>query len=273
MEQLRVVGLAVRREGIALASFVALWLLIIPQLVDWSPEGIPTYVDPADIGYLAVLLGLITPIGVWKGESLFGESQLWSLPVDHALHARLKVVAGWVWLMALVVFGLLSFRLFLELIDASTVQTRWVVANPADPFGPTTPRVSVQWSAPLWQWMLPFSAATAGYLAGSALLLGLRRPLYWAAGIWLALIGLAEISGIERFTRAERLADSAVYAFDLLASGGSQYAHVYTRMDSGELVTGWSRLPTPGVWVVGTTAWLALAGAAVWAASSRRREG
>jgi hypothetical protein len=267
-EQLRVVGVAVRREMLVLGAMAVAWLVGIPVAHAAAGEPLPAYFDPAEMGYLGVLLGLAAPLAVWKGESPFGESTLWSLPVNHARHARMKVAAGWVWLMALVAFAVVALWLFLELTGISTTRSRLLTTLPAGPVESREAFTSVPWSTPAWQWMSLFTGATAAYLAASALVLGVRRPLYWAAGIWLALLGFAELEvyGFAWF-------NAVVDMFDLGASGGIQVNREYYRLPSGEAFVAWTRFPTPGPWAAATAGWLALTVAAVWAASRRHREG
>jgi hypothetical protein len=276
MEQFRVVGLAVRREGLLLCAGLVAAAFGGQLMEDFSPPSRPLVVDPSDLGLLAVLVALVAPIGVWKGERLFGESPLWTVPVQHALHARLKIASGWVWLMAVIAFGYLVI-IAAVLLAGGTVggdETRMLAtdvdAAEAGIAGSLTP---TPWSTQLWQWTLPFTAATPVYLAASAFLIGLRRPVVWAAGCWLGVIALGEVAGSDRLGWVTSATDTVVYLFDLLGSGGTQSAQLYVPLAPGEGIRAWSRLPTMGSWAAATMMWLGLAGAAAWAASSRHREG
>jgi hypothetical protein len=111
------------------------------------------------------------------------------------------------------------------------------------------------------------------YLAASAFLLGLRRPLYWAIGLWLFALGVGALSDVDRLAWLTSAVDTVVGWFDLLASGGSESAQTLALLDSGERVRAWTRLPTMGSWAAATTMWLALACGAVWAATRRHRQG
>jgi len=275
MEQLRVVGLALRREGLVLCAGLVAFLLIQPFVEDVAPEGRPLVVDPADLGYVAVLVALVAPLGVWKGERPFGESQLWTVPVDHARHARLKIAAGWVWLMAVVTFGYLAIVLAVNLSGGMVGmdETRLLIADPGlARSGVAGPLPGEPWSTQPWQWVLPFTAATAVYLAASAFLIGLRRPVMWGVSCWLAFLGVGSLAESGRVPWVRTAADTIFYLFDLLGSGGSEAARMSVLVD-GEWVRAWARLPTLGSWAAATAMWLGLTGVAVWAASARHREG
>jgi hypothetical protein len=193
--------------------------------------------------------------------------------VKHALHARLKIAAGWVWLMAVVGFGLLMFVSSVKLAGGvvGVDETRLFVVNPElARGGPAGPLTEVRWTSQLWQWTLPFTAATAVYLAASAFLIGFRRPVVWGVGLWLGLLvigGVAEEGGIEWVTTTT---NSIGFALELMASGGERSTSVL--LESGERVRGWTQFPSEGGWAAATSMWLALAAAAAWAASARHRE-
>ena len=274
MEQLRVVGLAVRREGLLLCTGLVIFGLIVAAVEDLQEQRVA--LEPEVLGYLAVLVALVAPLGVWKGERFFGESELWTLPVEHARHARLKIASGWVWLMVVVTFGVLVMAAGVLLVGGSlgVDETRLLVTDPDAPrFGATGPLVEARWVTQPWQWVGPFTAATAVYLASSAFLVGLRRPLYWAAGCWLAALAAGEVSSVDRLVWLASPINTVVRWFDLLASGGSESAQTLALLDSGERVRAWTDLPTMGSWAAATVIWLALASAAVWAGTRRHREG
>jgi hypothetical protein len=271
MEQLRVVGLAVRREGLLLCTGLVIFGLIVAVVEDL--QGQQVTLEPEILGYLAMLVALVAPLGVWKGERLFGESELWTMPVDHARHARLKIVSGWVWLMALISFGLLAMVSGVWLNGASlgVDETRLLVSDPVLARSGGGQITRVPWSSPPWQWALPFTASTAVYLAASAFLIGLRRPVVWGVGGWLAFLAFGLLSASGGIAWLTATVETVVYLFDLLASGGSESAQTLVLLDSGQRVLGWSRLPTTGSWAAATAMWLALASGAAWAATRRHR--
>jgi hypothetical protein len=247
--------------------------LVIAAVEDLQGQRVA--LDPEVLGYLAILLALVAPLGVWKGERLFGESELWTAPVDHARHARLKIISGWMWLMGMVALGLLAIVSAVVLGGGSVGvdETRLLVSDPVlarSGGGQITP---VPWSTPSWQWMLPFTASTATYLAASAFLIGIRRPVLWGVGCWLAFLAFGLLSANAGIAWLNATTETVVYLFDLLVSGGSESAQTVVLLDSGQRVLGWSRLPSMESWAAATAMWLGLAGIAVWAASGRHREG
>lgn len=103
IEQLRVVGLAIRREGALAALVLALGSLALiafgrmPALQAMVDGEMGEFVfDPGEPpwGFFAVLAALLLPLVVWKGERRFGDTPLWSLPVDHRRHALRRLPAG-----------------------------------------------------------------------------------------------------------------------------------------------------------------------------------
>ena len=273
MEQLRVVGLALRREALLLCAGLVIFGMVVAVAEDL--QGQQVTLEPEVLGYLAMLVALVAPLAVWKGERLFGESQLWTTPVDHARHARLKIISGWVWLMAMVSVGLLAIvsSVWLNGGSLGVDETRLLVSDPVLARSGGGQITRVPWSSPPWQWALPFTASTAAYLAASAFLIGIRRPVAWGVGCWLAFLAFGMLSTNSGMAWLTATAETVVYLFDLLASGGSESAQTLVLLDSGQRVLGWSRLPTMGSWASATAMWLGLAGIAAWVASGRHREG
>ena len=162
-EQLRVVGLAIRREGALAAVVLALGSLalvafsrmpVLQAIVDEGEVGELVF-DPGEPpwGFFAVLAALLLPLVVWKGERRFGDTPLWSLPVDHRRHALLKVAAGWVWLLAILGAALVWVTLTV-LASGGALGVDEVRLLIIDPVGATagTPGAteSVRWTTPWW---------------------------------------------------------------------------------------------------------------------------
>lgn len=81
-EQLRVVGIAIRREAAAVAALVAVptlaALLYARSLGEsLSFDGVE---DVAGLALMAGLAALFAPLAVWKGEDRFGSSPSGSCP-------------------------------------------------------------------------------------------------------------------------------------------------------------------------------------------------
>ena len=276
VEQLRVVGLAIRREGTLAAAVLALGSVAliafsrIPALQAIVNEEAGKLVfDPGEPpwGFFAVLTALLLPLVVWKGERRFGDTPLWSMPVDHRRHALLKMAAGWVWLMA-ILGAALVFVTLTTLASGGALGVDEVRLLIVDPAGATagTPGAteSVNWTTPWWEWALPFTSATAAYLVASTLILATARPLFWAAGLWVAgavVLGAADIWDIGWI---ERTADFVAWYI-----GGDTFTRG-VQLPSGR-TKAWTLLPTAKMWTVSSVLWIGLGLTGVLTASGRAR--
>lgn len=152
-EQVRIVGLGLRREALATAVVLGIVTLVIG--IDFVHGRAATWFD-SDGEWFGIVLGsFFFPFAIWRRERRFGPAFLWTLPVDRRRLALAKVFAGWVWLMtALIFFG--AWQLALAVLSGVTdAQIIPLVA---------------------------FAGASTMYLFGSALVLGLRHPLRWLLG-------------------------------------------------------------------------------------------
>ena len=264
IEQLRAVGLAIRREG-ALAGV----MLAIGSLALVVFARVPVVFDPGEPpwGFVAVLAALFFSVVVWKGERRFGDTPLWSLPVDHRRHALLKVAAGWVWLMAILGAALVWVTLTV-LASGGVLGIDEVRLLILDPVGATagTPGAteSVVWTTQWWEWALPFTSTTAAYLLASTLILATARPLFWAAGLWVAaavVVGVAEAWDIGWIHRTAELVGWYI--------GGDSFTRgVQLPIGWRE---GWTHLPTMKMWTASSAIWISLGLAGVLGASARQR--
>ncbi len=276
VEQLRVAGLAIRREGalaavaLALGSVALIAFSRIPVLQAIVNEEAGELVfDPGEPpwGFFAVLAALLLPLVVWKGERRFGDTPLWSLPVDHRRHALLKVAAGWVWLLA-ILGAALVFVMLTTLASGGALGVDEVRLLIVDLSGATagTPGAteSVNWTTPWWEWALPFTSATAAYLVASTLMLATARPLFWAVGLWVAgavALGVADVWDIGWI---ERTADFVAWYI-----GGDTFTRGVQLPSGGR--EAWTLLPTAKMWAVSSVLWIGLGLAGVLAASGRAR--
>ena len=278
VEQTKVVGLAMRWELLATGALLLCGLLAIPfvNMFETYVDGEPaTSLNPADLGILAAIVALVTPLGVWKGESRFGESRLWTLPVDHARHARMKVAAGWLWLMAVTAVGLLAVIAMALMLDDGALGidvTRTLVVDPAGAAAglPDALR-EVVWSTPWWQWLIPFTAATAAYLAATALWVGMKHPLWWAGGIWLFLQVSAVVAELD-VAGFRGIFDAFFGSLDAVVTGGGDTLRSTVRLPTGERVRAWTAMPAFGRWAWITLGWTLAGLVAVWGATARHRE-
>lgn len=224
LEQVRAVGLALRPVALVAAVVVG-----IVSLLFASQSGRGAEMQFGSDSWLATsVVSFLFPFAVWRREKRFGPAFLWTLPVDRRRLALAKVFAGWVWLMtalAVIVGWLLVLTL---LSDATAVRSV------------------------LWSWLVRFPGATAMYLLGSALVLGLRHPLRW-------LLGTAGVFYLQG-TLNEKLG-----LYTLLNSSG-----FFSAAEDAAAV--WRNLPDPAQWAATTFLWLGAGLAALWAAASRHGE-
>jgi hypothetical protein len=277
-EQVRVVGLAVRREALLLAVVLAVFGLLVLLEVGLERDGdsVPGVPVPP---VLMIVLGALAPFAVWKGERVFGGAHLWTLPVERQRHALTKVLAGGVWLLIAVA----GFQLWLLALGVATgggigeEQTRML----AGPGGRSDLR-PVAWSTPWWEWLVPFSTAITCYLIGSAFMLAVRHPLRWGTAAVATLIGL-QLLGELNVTRPvahavlEVVIESPVGMDPAMGGGESEETQRLTGREDAmglgpEVLVIWYRLPSFGRYAPAALFWLALGALAVGLASMRHRE-
>jgi hypothetical protein len=249
-EQVRIVGLGLRREALITAVVLGIVTLAIVSEIVLGAAGMRFN---SDSPFTANLVSFLFPLAVWKREKRFGPAFLWTLPVDRRRLALAKVFAGWVWLMtALAVFVVWLLTLSL-LSDATAVQSV------------------------LWSWLVRFPGATATYLLGSALVLGLRYPLRWllgAVGVFLLLLTLNNALGRTENGELQIVAGLGVlrwavygpYGLDTLLSSSGFFSV------TEHAAAVWRKLPGLAQWATTTLIWLGAGLAALWAAASRHGE-
>lgn len=277
-EQLRIAGLSVRREAVlALAALVLFSLagVLMARVPELSAlidgELANFYLDPGEpgIGLVGVLTALLFPLLVWKGERPWGDTPIWSFPVDHRRHALTKVAAGWVWLMALLGGALLCLVLAV-VAGGGTLgvdEVRHLILDETGFFaGEAAAIQEVAWTTPWWEWVLPFTAATAAYMLTSALLLATPHPLRW--GVALYVLGLLPMLAVElfEFDSLQRVIESFAWFI-----GGEDFTRG-SRLPTGERVEGWLLLPSIGRWLWWAAVCISLGFASVLAASARARD-
>jgi hypothetical protein len=276
VEQLRVVGLAVRREAFLL-TIVLTVLGFLVLLEAWGDrDQVPAVPMPP---VLMIVLGALSPFAVWKGERVFGGGHLWTLPVERRRHALTKVLAGGVWLLVAVV-GLHLWMLGVGLATGGGIgeqQTRMLVGPGGA--GDLTP---VEWSTPAWEWAVPFSVAITCYLIGSAFILAVKHPLRWGAAAVASFIGLQLLSELHVTAGVANAVMNTVVESPLgldraLGGGEADETEALTGREDAmglgpEVLVLWSRFPSLNDYAPAALFWFALAAAAVWIAASRHRE-
>jgi hypothetical protein len=235
LEQIRLVFFALRREAMIVALFLVGASILMALSV--ARGDLSTWFDSDDWSPVA-LISFFLPFAVWRGERRFGPSIFWSLPVDRRQLALARVFAGWVWLLAAL----------------GTV----VIWHRTLAF---TSRVEHPQGMPL----ISFVGATAMYLAGSALLLGLRHPLRWLFGtavVVFMLGNLNEMLGFNADGQSRMFASIGVLRWLIYGPYG-----IDTLLSSRSFTSAIER-SVPLICFV----WLAITFAALWAAVSRHSD-
>lgn len=279
-EQVRAVGLSLRRPALAAAGLLAFATVAAAAQVLRDGEVIGFHPER---WVLPGLAGLLLPMAVWSGEKRFGEGFLWTLPVDRRAHALAKVGAGWVWLMAgvgIFVLWLLALTLVSggNVLGAETLRMIPADPHPGPRLDPGTLRTAV-WRPQPVLWLVPFTAATGTYLLSSAGVLGTRHPFRWVAGVVLGLFLLVTASDAANADGLAQMPEQLLtmlvggrYGLEAFLIASTHTIKVETPLATGEVVVVWRGLPDPGQWARATLLWTALGLAALWAAAARHRE-
>ncbi|NOT08625.1 MAG: hypothetical protein HOP28_10530 [Gemmatimonadales bacterium] len=166
VEQLRAVATALRKEaiGFVIVSVLFFALGIRAAFADVG-SAVPAFriAFGSSTGLPVVVLALLIPLGVWRGEDPARRAYHWAMPVPRMRHTLTKVAAGLVWAMVAV-------AAYLLLILALSLSVGAITGRPI----PTT--------ANLWEWAVPFTASGISYLFASAIIVGLRHPWRWILG-------------------------------------------------------------------------------------------
>lgn len=224
LEQVRAVGLALRPVALVAAVVIGIVTLLVAS--EGGRRGAEIQFG-SDSWLGTSVVSFLFPFAVWRREKRFGPAFLWTLPVDRRRLALAKVFAGWVWLMTAMAV-VVGWLLVLTLLSDTTAV----------------------WSV-LGSWLVRFPGATAMYLLGSALVLGLRHPLRWLLGA----AGVLYLQGT---------LNEALGPYTLLNLKG-----FFSAEDAAAV---WRNLPDLTQWATTTFLWLGAGLAALWAAVSRHRE-
>lgn len=259
-EQVRAVALALGREAVlaasalaAVSAFTVLMGLKYSERLDLVPEMLQP----------VLLIALLLPFAVWKGDPVFGSAFLWTMPVRRQTAALAKVLAGAFWLLAAMLVTLVSLMLaalatggHVGIAEIRLVETSGGLGTAAH----------VPWVTPFWAWLVPFVGALLLYLASSAAVLGLRRPIRWLAGSAIALtlllflaMGVGPDGAVERVV--EQVSEPLMhgrFGLDFALTGGSMsLAHEIRKPGPGSWVL-WSELPEMERWAMAVLLWLGL---------------
>jgi hypothetical protein len=267
-EQLRASGLRLRLEAAAAALVVA-GLFVVELLGDiargnlgvgsasvFHPEGV-------EIKLLLPALGLLLPLGLWRGESMFGNAPLLSLPVERRRHVLIKVFAGWCWLLATIVF-VLAAPAMLALLTGGSIQVDEMrnIATLSPNGEPVL--TQMRWTTQPWQWLVPLLAASVAYLLSSAFLIGVRHPWRWSVGFLVAGVMLSALGPNDGLVERALQVLSGESGLLLLLNGTPTNSNI-----GGVEI--WQGLPSFLVWAKALAVWLPASLGLLWLAASRHK--
>jgi hypothetical protein len=271
-EQLRTVGLAVRREMIA--GLCILVALALPALAAHLRTPAPTSdLQFAGMMKIVVIVGVFGPIAVWKGEEPARRGYLWTQPVDRSRHSLLKVFGGWAWVMVAVAVFLLIVAgvAWLTGGELSLGETR-VLRGALSPEATPTPAdfFTHRWPVPAWLSVVPFVAATAMYLLCSIVVLSSSHPWRWFAGLLLGFIFLAALgeAGVGAGKWVARSFFEGRYGLEVLTTGSSSHMTRIAAPGGGQVLT-LVHVPRPGAWATAAALWTGLGLGGVLVAARR----
>jgi len=289
-EQIRATGLALRGTALIGIALIVLVTVVTGLQVTSMGAVVGLYEWPT---LLPGLIGAVLPLAVWAREDRFGPGFLWTLPVDRRQHASIKMVAGWVWLMAgVALYGLWLNGLTLisggqALPPGTLALVPPGVTLPSDRFPPVPldPALlsTVPWAPGPLIWIVPFTGATACYLLVTALILGCRHPLRWVLGTVL-LYALLSVAGDAAGVRlgsdwpaqaTDRLLSLLVesrYGLDALLTARTGTLSTSEILTTGERALVWRGVPDLADWGIATLIWTGAGLTAAWMAVSRHRE-
>jgi len=263
-EQLRTVGLSLRREAVLAGGgmgALSAWILAVNAR---SPSSTIALVPDAMVP--AVLVALLAALLVWKGEDPARRGYHWSLPVDHADHALAKALSGWAWLMA-AIGGYVAWLGLMALATGGDlgVESRWGMHG----------RVYDDVAA--WRWLVPFAGATILYLFGTALALASRHPWRWLGSAAVGYVFLAAWTAVldGRRTPLHSMLQAVwggTYGLRTALTGLAPLPGAYH--PHGLFYAGsWGIAPSPGAWIGAAALWTAGALAVATLAAHRQPRG
>lgn len=283
-EQTWAVGLALRPLGIGVAILLIFFGVygLYDNLIGGVHKGPPVVMLPDDLLTYLSLVGLALPLFIRRGSVMpFRAGIPWTLPVERARHALIRVAGGWFWLMVGVAV-LLLWAVGIPFLSGGGLQEPelHLVAPFLDPrIQDPSSLPTVLWSIPWWLWLVPFSAATVLYLFTSALFLATPHPGRWVVGTVLGLLLLAFLA---EWVNLRWLLDPLAFVLDRVTTGqyglstlvtGATAAIPGVDLPSGQELRMFVGLPTFGRWLVSAGIWNGVGLALLTLAALRHRDG
>lgn len=284
MEHVRAIGFTLRMPMLLAAALAALGTIALAFQIASGDMQKHLLAEPSS---LPGFIGMLLAIAIWAREERFGPGFLWTLPVDRSRHALIKVLAGWVWLVA----GLALYavcQLVLALVSDGAVlpvTTMYVLTAPvatSAPLDPSMLRV-VRWAPGPVVWLIPAAAATATYLLTSAFMLGARRPLLWVGGAVLLFLFssfashmASRLPGMQWLANGpERVMTQVThgrYGLETLLTLRTWSLDNRVTLTTGERLHAWTAIPDLADWRTAALLWTSAGLLALWAAVYRHRE-
>jgi hypothetical protein len=284
MAQFRAIGFTLRLPMLIAAALAVLVTLTLAIQIASGDIEKHLLAEPSS---LPGIIGALLPIAIWAREERFGPGFLWTLPVDRSRHALIKVLAGWLWLVAgLALYALC--QLVLALVSDGgvlPVKMMYMLTSPmpaSERLDPAMLRI-VRWAPGPVVWVIPAAAATATYLLASAIMLGIRHPFRWVVGAVVLVPALSAATHLAgRLLDVEWLTDAPARAVSQLVEGRYGLEALLTLrtwsldtrvvLTTGERIQAWSAIPNLGDWRIAALLWTTAGLLALWAAASRHRE-
>ena len=222
-EQVRAQGLMMRMAG---ALFAAVMLLIAAAclrmafVMKGAGQGTGSMTNFTFSPQMSVIvsgLALLLPIMIWQDEDPARRVYHRAMPVAQPMHAFMKVLAGWLWLMAVIAL-FLTGMVIIPLLASR-------IAGGGQPYHP-----GFAW----WEWLIPVTSATIAYVIASAAAVATRRPLIWIFGLPLlygAAIDLLLRYGLLRVVRVMRKIATGYFGATAAMSGQTEHADSFASLD------------------------------------------
>ncbi|MGI8547142.1 MAG: hypothetical protein ACR2M1_07390 [Gemmatimonadaceae bacterium] len=244
-EQVSAVGVALRKAGLIFVSVLAV-LGILPVVAAVRAAQYPNNHMGFSYGIGAAipiaLVGLFVPFTVWRREDPSRRSYHWAMPIARVPHTLMKVLAGWLWLMAAVVVYLvfmIAIGWLMSVITGSTFHREWTGA---------------------WEWAVPFTAATVAYLLSTVAVLASDHPWGWIGGIGIGYLMVIVFLHALNMNDAARALTSVTDGYYGL--GAAMFAKLETSRYGGPA--------SASRWIGSALIWGALGAAGVVIAAYRR---
>ena len=234
-EQLRAVGLSLRREGAVAAGVLA--LLGVALVWDQARSASEFVIEPG-MGIPAAVVALLVPLAVWKGEGPDRRGYHQSMPVDRGAHAVARGLAGLAWMLA----AMGAYYAWLGGIALAV--GGWAQYDAA------------------YRWAAPVVGAVVLYLVGTAVALRAAHPWRWLGGGAVGYLFLQLMSASDRDFAPYRMVNAVLrgrYGVLTLLDGRTPMRFRSVSTWGEHEFTYTVRVANGTVWLTSVWLWLTLA--------------